>query len=171
MHEEANQPPSFEHYWDWSDDEQGRIEDMSNRQVDAMYVFSELSESADEFGYWRARATIAGLWDLVLLDHQLAVHPPVESFVDQGARLHALLPFNQDELQQLVGRMEENALGSAEYADRWYENATPQDTVLLGRWRQWLDTNFPSYKVDPSGAARALLLVLDDMSSVFADIK
>ncbi len=159
--------------WNRTPEEQDRIQAMSDRQWDASNALAEMSALRGDFSYWSANATThASLFDLVLMDAELSAHSPSDLLLEPSARLHALLPFTEEELDALAFRMKAHEdHENSQHSEDWYRGATSEDVLLLDRWRRWLDDQFHEDHVDdPPNAGKELIVVLEEIGHVFNEI-
>jgi hypothetical protein len=157
----------------WSPEEPSRVAAMSERQNLASDMLWELEADESNLDYCRANGiTFSTLFCLVLLDHELAAHLPDPRLREPSAKLHALLPFDDDERGILATHMKAHEHPEfPEEAELWYEAAAPEDILLLERWRRWLEQVFDDDHIeDSSNGGHALVAAIKAMDAAFGDI-
>jgi hypothetical protein len=146
---------------------------MSDREMDLASSLRELAGASESLSYWRANAiTYATLFDLVLLHEELSAKQPSNRLIEPTLKIRSVLPFDDRELADLAERMKMHSDPNfPENSERWYTSATPEDVLLVERWRRLLDHCFrDDHLEDPLNAGIALVAVLDEMDAVFNDI-
>lgn len=152
-------------------EEQDRLQALSDRQIGILSTLHNLMHQDDPYSYWRGKATVTGLWNLVLLDHELSTALPDGRLQEPAARLRSSLPFTEAELTGLADHMKAFEIPhAAEYAERWVLTANPDDMQLLDRWHQWLDHHFDKDVGDASNAGHQLVSSLEAMDPTLNDI-
>jgi hypothetical protein len=147
--------------WKRSHEEQHLVQVMSDRHDVVSSILQRLATREDTYSFEMAnRMPVWSLWNLVLLDDELSDHPP-KSLTESAATFHRDLPFSDSELSGLRERMKPYerlpVITSNEWVpdwfrsrdgEDWYRNATPEDVLLVDRWRRFLDAGFSNASGD-----------------------
>jgi len=151
--------------------EKDRLQALSDRQIGVLSTLHNLMHQDDPYSFWRGKATVTGLWNLVLLDHELSTRLPDGRLQEPAARLRSALPFTEAELTGLADHMKVLEVPRApEYAERWVVAANPDDMVLLDRWHQWLGFHFDKDVGDATNVGHELVASLEAMDPTLNDI-
>jgi hypothetical protein len=138
--------------------------------TEASDIFADVARDAGDFSLHGAtEASYDSLWNVALLLDGLRSDLPDDRLAESRDKLHALLPFDHQELDGLVARMKPFVhSGWPTVGEYWYNaaEAETKDVVLLDRWRRWVEKNINDDK--PTDAV-TVLEILNQINEILRD--